>query len=165
MSSINASPCPLFPFFERSPFANYLDSSDSACYNSIDDAVRHTGDPIKEKELPMTESSSSRSTIVAALRWALALGIGSALVLQEKTKEFAKQAIERGQEAQEEGKKLVQEMREEKRHKHKKRTRALDTQINAALERLNVPTETDIRELNQKVAELSERIDKLHAAT
>ncbi len=113
----------------------------------------------------MTESGNDRFTVVSALRWAMLFGVGSVLVLREKTREFVEQAIEKGQEAEKEGKKLVQEMLAEKRQKDKEREDTLDARINAALERRNVPTETEIRELNQKIIELSEHIDELKAAS
>lgn len=109
----------------------------------------------------MTESGNGRRSVLAALRKAMQFSVGSALILQERTEEFVKQAIERGQEAQEEGKNLVQEMRAERKRKQPQRIDALEVRINNALERLNVPTETDISALNHSVTELAKRIDEL----
>ena len=109
----------------------------------------------------MEQSGNGRRSLIAALRRVMLFSVGSALILQEKTAEFAKQAIERGQEAQDEGKKLVQEMRSERKSKKPQRIDALDVRINNALKRLNVPTRQDLSELNRHITELAQRIDEL----
>ena len=113
----------------------------------------------------MTRAGICRGTVVSALRWAMLFSVGSVLVLQEKTEDFVKQALEKGQEAEDEGKEMVQKMRAERAKQETERTDSSDAPINAALERLNVPTETEIRELSQKITVLSESIDELTAAT
>jgi polyhydroxyalkanoate synthesis regulator phasin len=89
--------------------------------------------------------------------------MGSALLLREKSQEFVNQAIERGQQIQEEGRKLVQERRAEQRVKRPTPVDPLDVRINNALKRLDVPTAQDIQELNEHIDELSRHIDKLES--
>jgi polyhydroxyalkanoate synthesis regulator phasin len=113
----------------------------------------------------MSQSANVRRSIASALRWAMLFGVGSALVLQEKTQEFVSQAIEKGQAAQSEGKALVQEMRADKEQKTTSSANQVDTQINATLERFNVPSPAEVRELDQKISELSVRIDELGSDT
>jgi polyhydroxyalkanoate synthesis regulator phasin len=94
------------------------------------------------------------------------LSVGSVLLLQEKMEEFVNSAIAKGEEAESEGKKMVQEMRSGRKRKEKPRAKdALDTRINNALERFDVPSQKDIDQLNQHIAELSERIDELRSAS
>jgi polyhydroxyalkanoate synthesis regulator phasin len=138
----------------------HLDSSDRACYNSVmTQCVNSDG-----KGLPMEQPDKGRCLIAGALRRAMLFGVGSALVLQEKSAEFAKQALERGQEAQDEGRKLVQKRRADRKKRHPTRIDPLDVRINASLERLNVPSQKEINELNQHIVELSQRIDELKSA-
>jgi polyhydroxyalkanoate synthesis regulator phasin len=113
----------------------------------------------------MQRKRNGRRAVLTALRRAMQFGVGSALVFQEKTEEFVKQAFERGQEAQEEGKQLVQEMRAERKQTRPQTIDALDVRINNALERLNVPSQKDISELNQHITELAQRIDQLISDT
>ena len=113
----------------------------------------------------MHRKHNGRRVVLSALRQAMQFGVGSALVVQEKTEEFIKQAFERGQEAQEEGKKLVQEMRAERKQKRPQSIDALDVRINNALERLNVPSHKDLNELNQQITKLAQRIDRLTSET
>lgn len=109
----------------------------------------------------MESPGNGQCSIAAALRQAMLFSVGSVLILQEKSAEFVKQALERGQEAQDEGRRLVQEMRADRKRRQPKRINPLDIRINAALERLNIPSNTEIDELNQHITELARRIDEL----
>jgi polyhydroxyalkanoate synthesis regulator phasin len=127
----------------------------------VDDAMRQNA--FRGKESTMTQLGNGRRSILKAVRRLMQFSVGSALILQEKAEEFVSQAIERGQEAQDEGKKLVQEMRAERKSKKPKRNNALDVRIDKALTRLNVPSQKDINGLNKNIAELAERIDELNS--
>ena len=59
----------------------------------------------------------------------------------------------------------MQEMRAERKQKRPQSIDALDVRINNALERLNVPSQKDISELNQHITELAQRIDQLKPDT
>jgi polyhydroxyalkanoate synthesis regulator phasin len=78
------------------------------------------------------------------------------IIFQEEMAQFVERAIERGQEAQDEGKKLIQEMQS--------RQRKEDPKIKDALERLDVPSQKDIEDLNQNIAALAQRIDEVKSA-
>jgi polyhydroxyalkanoate synthesis regulator phasin len=112
----------------------------------------------------MDVRSNTRKSVLTALRQTMLFSIGSALILREKAKEFAEQAITRGQEIEDEGKTLVQEMRAEKRHKQPERIDALEVRIRNALKRLNVPTQKDVDQLNRHVNTLSNQVDELISA-
>ncbi len=107
----------------------------------------------------MDRSKKIRRSVSSALRRKMLFGVGSALILHEKAQEFVEHAIERGQEAQKEGKKLVEEMRSEKKKPHGK----LDDHISGALERFDVASQKDVEELGQHVATLSKRVDELQS--
>ena len=116
----------------------------------------------------MERSKKIRRLVSSALRRKMLFSVGSALILHEKAQEFVEHAIERGQEAQKEGKKLVEEMRSHKMRSHKMRSKnkphdKLDSHISGALERLDVASQKDVEELDQHVAALSKRVDELQA--
>lgn len=113
----------------------------------------------------MTRLVVGRGIAVSALRRAMLFSVGSVLVLQERTEEFVKQAMEKGQAAEDEGKQMVQKMRANRARKETKPTDSRDAPIDTSLERLNIPTEAEIRELNRKITELTESIDELTAAS
>jgi polyhydroxyalkanoate synthesis regulator phasin len=111
----------------------------------------------------MPVSVNPRRSIVRALRWGMLFTVGSLLVVKERTEDFVNEAFEKGQKAQQEGKTLVQAMRAEKPRQQKVETDPLQSRVNVTLERLNVPTETEIHELNQQIDLLSARIEALQA--
>jgi polyhydroxyalkanoate synthesis regulator phasin len=111
----------------------------------------------------MNQIGSRRRSLFSALRRGMLFSVGSALILREKTAEFVAQAIERGQEVQDEGKKMVQEMRAERRAKRPERIETEDVRITNTIRRLNVPTHEDIEQLNQHIAELARRIEELQS--
>ena len=111
----------------------------------------------------MNQIGSRRRSLVSALRRGMLFSVGSALILREKTAEFVAQAIERGQEVQDEGTKMVQEMRAERRAKRPERIETEDVRITNTIRRLNVPTHEDIEQLNQHIAELAQRIEELQS--
>jgi polyhydroxyalkanoate synthesis regulator phasin len=118
----------------------------------------------RAKGVNMTGSDNGRRSIVSKMRRAMLFTVGSALLLREKAQEFVEQAIERGQEVQNEGRKLVQETRVQRKKQQPTRIDALDVRINNALERLNVPAQKDIEQLNQHITELSKKIDELKSS-
>ena len=107
----------------------------------------------------MDRSKKIRRSVTSALRRTMLFGIGSALILHEKAQEFVEHAVERGQETQKEGKELVQEVRAKK----KKPRDTLDDHVSGALERLKVPSQKDIEELNQHITALSKQVDELQS--
>jgi polyhydroxyalkanoate synthesis regulator phasin len=111
----------------------------------------------------MKRSGNRRRTLFSALRRGMLFSVGSALILREKTADFVAQAMERGQEVQDEGKKLVQEMRAERRARTPQRIDTLDVRITNTLNRLDVPTHQDIEQLDRHIAELARRIEELQS--
>jgi len=109
----------------------------------------------------MDQSGSCRLMVASLLRHALLFAVGSALVLQENTQAFTQEAFERGKEAQDQGRKLVQEMRAERAQRSPKRVELPDISMDFALDRLSMPTHNDIQELNRRITELTQRIDEL----
>ena len=109
----------------------------------------------------MDTFDSGRSTAVSLLRSALLFTVGSALILHEKGRAFRQHAFERGREAQDQGRKLVQEMRAERTQGLPEATERLETRFDLALDRLGIPTRSDVQDLNQRITELNRRIDEI----
>lgn len=97
---------------------------------------------------------------MSPLRRVMLFSVGSLLIAEEQVKAFAERAIARGQEAQAQGKQLVQESRAERRTKSQART-TLETRISETMERLNVCSKQDIEALQQQVAELTQQLEAL----
>ena len=112
----------------------------------------------------MSLSDSCRSTMASLLRQALQFAAGSALILEEKSQAFTEEAFKRGKAAQDQGRKLVQEMRAERAQRMPKPVEPRALNVDVALDRRNIPTRSQIQELNQRISELIHRIEEIEEA-
>jgi len=115
---------------------------------------------VKKKETPM-----EGTRFFETLRKVLLASVGAMALATDEAEELINRLVERGQIAQEEGRKLAQEMmaksRERMETSREKIEASLDARIEKALERLNVPTKAEIESLSKSIDELGEKIDKL----
>lgn len=110
------------------------------------------------------DQPSPKRRPMSALRRMMLFGVGTVLIAEEEIKAFAERAIAKGKEAQEQGKKLVQEKRAERREKEQEVQETLDTRLDETLERLNLCSQRDVEQLQQQVTELLEKLNELQAA-
>ena len=80
---------------------------------------------------------------------------------QERTNEMIDRFIERGETVQKDGRKEIEKRRKEVDKRTSKVQAELDTRIEKVLHRLNVPTKTDIEELNKKLNNLIRKVNAL----
>ena len=84
-------------------------------------------------------------------------GVGLAAMTREKTEEFVKELVKKGEMSEKEGKQLVNDLME----KSKKMTRDLETKteemVAATLKRLNIPTRKELDELRERIEKLEKR--------
>ncbi len=124
----------------------------------------------------MEEVKATSVSMVAMVRKVLQAGVGAFALSVDEVEEFVTRLVERGEIAEQDGRKLINdvlarrrtdaEVATEKMQEHTERqwSRAesmLDQQIDNILARLNVPSKTDIEALSSKVSELAEKVDAL----
>ena len=122
------------------------------------------------------EAKASSVPMVAMVRKVLQAGVGAFALSVDEVEEFVARLVERGEIAEQDGRKLISdvlarrrtdaEVATEKVQEHTERqwSRAesmLDQQIDNILARLNVPSKSDIEALSSKVSELAEKVDAL----
>ena len=122
------------------------------------------------------EAKASSVPMVAIVRKVLQAGVGAFALSVDEVEEFVARLVERGEIAEQDGRKLISdvlarrrtdaEVATEKVQEHTERqwSRAesmLDQQIDNILARLNVPSKSDIEALSSKVSELAEKVDAL----
>jgi poly(hydroxyalkanoate) granule-associated protein len=95
------------------------------------------------------------------LRKALLASIGAAAIAQEEIEALINRLVERGEIAEQEGKKLAQEMMEKRKVKTDKVESEISKNLEGVLERMNIPTKADVDSLSQKITGLSKKIDEL----
>ncbi len=107
------------------------------------------------------EMMEENNSLLGGVRRVLMAGIGAVALAQEEIDDFVGKLIERGEIAEKDGRKLINEIKERQRKTAKSAEDALDSRIERLLDRMNVPTKNDIQELNQKISMLAEKVDAL----
>jgi len=92
------------------------------------------------------------------VRKVMLAGIGMASLAQEEAEIFIQKLIEKGELAEKEGQGLVRDLREKR---HQKIEERLDHRVATIVEKMKIPTQSDMDTLKEKIAELSKKIDDL----
>jgi polyhydroxyalkanoate synthesis regulator phasin len=85
-------------------------------------------------------------------------GFGAVGLAQDELEEFVNRLVERGEIAEKDARKLMREVTE------KRRTRAgkvIDKRLDEVLERMNVPSKTDIDALGHQITALTHKVEEL----
>jgi polyhydroxyalkanoate synthesis regulator phasin len=112
----------------------------------------------RKKEAPMQEEEKRASPLLVPLRKVMLASIGAVALAQEEAEDLINKLVERGEIAREEGRKLADDMMAKRREKMEAR---FDSRIEAALDRMNVPTKADLKAVEKKLDELNQKLDKL----
>jgi poly(hydroxyalkanoate) granule-associated protein len=102
-----------------------------------------------------------RNPVLGMAHKVLLAGIGAVALTQEEVEKFVGKLVERGEIAEQDGKKLVGDVMEKRKQEAKKAEGELDKRLEDLLDRMNVPTKTDIDALSAKITELSKKVDEL----
>lgn len=98
-----------------------------------------------------------RPPMAELLRKVMLAGIGAAVLAQEEAESFIHKLIEKGELAEKDGRILMKDLREKRMQKTEEQ---LDKRISAIIERMKIPTKSDIETLSKKITELSKKVDK-----
>ena len=117
--------------------------------------IEVTEEQLEEEQNPMLDLA--RKVVLAT--------IGAVALTQEELEKFVNKLIEKGEIAEKDGRKLINDAREKRRKKSEDVKSGTESQIDRRMEdllgRMNIPTKTDIESLNEKISALSEKIDEL----
>jgi poly(hydroxyalkanoate) granule-associated protein len=115
----------------------------------------------KAEETVVEPEEKEQSMLFGLLRKTVMATIGAAVIAEEEIVALINRLVERGEIAEKDGKKLVQEMFD----KRKGKTTNIETEVNknvqGFLERLDIPTKADVEGLSQKITALSKKVDEL----
>jgi len=118
-----------------------------------------------EIEIIEEEVNEESNALLDAVRRVLMAGIGAMVLAQEEVEEFVNKLIERGEIAEKDGRKLINEVVEKRKKKAQDTTQnaqeEVDKRLEGMLDRLNIPTKSDIDALNAKVTELTHKVESL----
>jgi poly(hydroxyalkanoate) granule-associated protein len=120
---------------------------------------------ITSKEVKMAEQSPGEKEkhypFIEAARKVMLASVGVMALAQDELEDFVDRLVERGELAEKEGKDLVEEMRAKRKKNVEKAEDEVSKRVHEALERMNIPTKTDIESLSQKISDLSKKVDEL----
>lgn len=118
----------------------------------------------KAKGQEFVEETKEGNPFFEATRKVILAGIGAVALAQEEVEKFINQLIERGEIAEKDGKKLIQEVMDKRKRGAEKAEDEVNKRVEAVLDRMSVPSKADIEALSEKIAELSKKVDELKNA-
>jgi poly(hydroxyalkanoate) granule-associated protein len=121
------------------------------------------GEEVEVQEEIIEESVPN--PLLEMTRKILYASIGAVALTQEEAEKFVNKLIERGEIAEKDGRKLIKDIMD-KRHKKGEEVQAdarqqVDSRMKNILDRMNIPSKSDIDALNEKITVLTEKIDEL----
>ena len=114
---------------------------------------------VSEEEVVIEEP-----TILESLRRVLLASVGIIALTIEEAGDLVDKLVERGEIAEQEGKKLINEIKEKRKSKTDEAEEVASTRVREALDRMDIPTKADIDDLSKKINALSKKVDDLKKA-
>ena len=111
------------------------------------------------------EHVNGGNPVVKAMRNMLMAAIGTVSMGIEEVEAIVNHLIERGELAEKDGRAMVAEVKE-RRHKEAVKSGSkfdglVDSRVESILNRMNIPSRSDVEDLGNKIGELSAKVDEL----
>lgn len=113
-------------------------------------------------EEPKVEQETS--PMYEGVRKLVLASIGAVAIAQEELEHVIDKLVERGELAEKEGKKLLNELKEKRKKKTAKAEEEINKQVEELMTSMNVPTKDDIDALGDKINDLDKKVDELKKA-
>ncbi len=98
--------------------------------------------------------------MLETIKKSILTGIGMALRSKAEIEEMAKEFAQNAEMNQAEAKEFLNEIRTKYDEARSDFDKKLETAVETVLKKLDLPTRSDIRELNSRIDELAEKLDK-----
>ena len=102
---------------------------------------------------------------VEGIRRAMLASVGAFSLAQDEAEKFVNKLIEKGEIAEKDGRSLLKDLSENRKKRAKESGQRVSDEMEKRMEgllnRMNIPTKSDIEQLSKKVAELTKKIDAL----
>lgn len=119
----------------------------------------------QESDTNNSVSNEDGRSLLTGLRRILMAGIGAAVLAQEEIEDFVTGLVDRGEIAENDGRSLISEVLERRKQTIQNNTNrvsdSVDRRVEGALNRLNVPSKSEITSLSEQIEELSKKVDSL----
>lgn len=127
------------------------------------------------KEVPDGSEETDEIALREASHKLFLVGVGAAAMVQDKVEACLARFVERGEAVEQEGRHLLRDRMEKRKHQVRRMTKRgeqasveadveMEVEVEALLDRMNVPTKSDIDALGNQVAELTTKVDELKKA-
>ena len=114
-----------------------------------------------EVETIETETKNGHKPLYMAVRKVLLAAMGAVTLAQDEMEDFVKKLVDRGELAEKDARKLMEEMREKRKKGVEKAEDEGNKRMDDILNRMNVPTKSDIDALSEKIAILAKKVEEL----
>lgn len=115
----------------------------------------------KTEEKTNEELIDESKSLTEMARKVMLATIGAVALAQEEAEAFIKKLIDRGEIAEKDGRKMVDDLKEKRQKKSKNAEDEMESRVSKILERTGVPTKSDINALSDKITALTAKIDEL----
>ncbi|MBI3943843.1 MAG: phasin family protein [Chloroflexi bacterium] len=117
------------------------------------------------EEIPVVNATNGEShpdkSLLTSARRVLLASIGVVALAQEEIEDFVNKLIEKGEIAEKDGQKLVKDILERRTQRAERAEEKLEDRVSSMLNRMNIPTKSDIEALSSRIADLNKKIDDL----
>jgi len=113
------------------------------------------------KEPEVSSVKDPGSSLKEPLRRIVLASIGAIALAQDELEDFMKKLVERGEIAEQEAKKIMNEAISRKNKQGSKAEDEIQKGFASTLKRMNIPSKSDIEVLSEKINELSKKVDEL----
>src|SRR5512143_2995839 len=110
-----------------------------------------------EVEQAKDAAADGANKLQEALHRVMLAAVGTLGLVQDEVEHFVNKAVERGQIAEKEARKTVNGMTEKRKGAEKE----VDKRFEDMLIKLNIPTKNDLTALNEKIADLTKKVESL----
>ena len=110
-----------------------------------------------EVEKATEVAAEETNKLQEALHRVMLAAVGTVGLVQDELEHFVNKAVERGEIAEKEARKTVRDVTEKRKGAEKE----VDKRFEDMLVKLNIPTKTDITALNDKIADLTKKVESL----
>ena len=111
------------------------------------------------------EEANGKNPLVKMVRTVLLATMGSVALGKEEIESIINRLVEKGEIAEKDGRELLSDLIERRKKeagKVENKISAIDQRVESLLNRMNVPSKSDVESLSRKISALSKKVDELN---
>jgi len=116
-----------------------------------------------------TNGKGVQHLMMSGTRKLFLIGLGAAMLAQDEMTDMANKLVERGEATREKRREMVNDFISERRKRGKERAKKAEkefsNQMENMLHRMNIPTRSEVKSLNNKITRLTKKVDELNKAS